>query len=207
MFAAANLTRRPPLRTVPVRDRRAHSRATLPRRTIVRPARLSLAFAAALACASALAAPTMMSADWAKDACDAWNQDPVLTGKLVESGWVKNDKGRGYKVMQVYRTDCGDKPTAEMRVSLKDGKAACTYGGAPQSAPLDSGADYVMKAATARWIEMGKGEYGPMGAMMTGRLGFDGPMFEAMGNMGPFESFLLLVGKVPADTAACPAKP
>ena len=36
------------------------------------------------------------------------------------------------------------------------------------------------------------------------RLSFDGPMGEAMGNMGPFESFLLLVGKVPGDTAACP---
>jgi hypothetical protein len=29
---------------------------------------------------------------------------------------------------------------------------------------------------------------------------------EAMGNMGPFENFLLLAGKVPGDTAACPAK-
>jgi putative sterol carrier protein len=163
---------------------------------------LSAAFAAAVYCAPAAAAPVMMSADWAKDACEAWNKDPVLTDKLVESGWVKNDRGRGYKVMQVYRSDCGDRPTAEMRVSLRDGKAACTSAGAPQAAPPDTGVDYIMKAATARWVEMGKGEYGPMGAMMTGRLGFDGPMFEAMGNMGPFENFLLLVGKVPSDTGA-----
>jgi hypothetical protein len=27
-----------------------------------------------------------------------------------------------------------------------------------------------------------------------------------MGNMGPFASFLRLVGKVPGDAAACPAK-
>jgi putative sterol carrier protein len=53
---------------------------------------------------------------------------------------------------------------------------------------------------------MGKGEYGPMRAMMLGRLGFSGPMVEAMGNMAPFENFLLLVGKVPADATACPAK-
>ena len=33
---------------------------------------------------------------------------------------------------------------------------------------------------------------------------WDGPMGEAMGNMGPFESFLLLVGKVPGDQAGCP---
>jgi putative sterol carrier protein len=45
-----------------------------------------------------------------------------------------------------------------------------------------------------------------MWAMVLGRLSFDGPMMEAMGNMGPFGSFLLLVGKVPGDVAACPAK-
>jgi hypothetical protein len=28
---------------------------------------------------------------------------------------------------------------------------------------------------------------------------------EAMGNMGPFENFLLQVGKVPGSTQACPA--
>ena len=152
------------------------------------------------------AAPVLMSAEWAKDACEAWNKDPVLTDKLVESGWVKNDAGRGFKVMEVYRSDCGSTPTAELRVALKDGKAMCVYGGALETTKLDSGADYVMKAETTRWIEMGKGEYGPMKAMMLGRLGFDGPMMEAMGNMGPFENFLLLVGKVPGDTASCPAK-
>jgi len=156
--------------------------------------------------APALAAPVLISAEWGKDACDAWNKDPVLTDKLVDSGWVKNDKGRGFKVMQVYRTDCGDKATAELRVALKDGKAMCVYGGAPETGNLESGADYVMKAETGRWIEMGKGEYGPMRAMMLGRLGFDGPMLEAMGNMGPFENFLLLVGKVPSDAGSCPAK-
>ena len=33
--------------------------------------------------APVLAAPVMMSADWAKEACEAWNRDPVLTDKLV----------------------------------------------------------------------------------------------------------------------------
>jgi putative sterol carrier protein len=60
-----------------------------------------------------------------------------------------------------------------------------------------------MTADTKRWTEMGKGEYGPMRAMMFGRLAFDGPMGEAMGNMGPFETFLTLVGKVPYDARTC----
>jgi len=164
----------------------------------------TLVSATALA-APVLAAPVMMSSDWAKDACDAWNKDPVLTDKLVESGWMKNDGGRGFKVMQVSRSDCGDKPTAELRIALKESKAACVYGGPPAS-KLDGSTDYAMTAETARWVEMGKGEYGPMRAMMLGRLGFDGPKMEAMSNMGPFENFLLLVGKVQSESGACPAK-
>ncbi|MGZ9081524.1 MAG: SCP2 sterol-binding domain-containing protein [Rhodoplanes sp.] len=167
---------------------------------------LAASFIAIIVGAPACAAPVLMSADWAKDACLAWNEDPVLTDKLVDSGWVKNDNGRGFKVMQVYRSDCGDKPTAELRVSLKDGKAMCVYGGGPDTPKLESGSDYVMKAETGSWVEMGKGEYGPMKAMMFGRLGFDGPMMEAMGNMGPFQNFLLLVGMVPGDVGSCPGK-
>jgi len=43
-----------------------------------------------------------------------------------------------------------------------------------------------MHAETARWQEMGRGEYGPMRAMMFNRLE-------------------LLVGKVPGGTGTCPA--
>ncbi len=167
--------------------------------------RILIACAAWLAAGAAMAEdPVLMSAAWAAQACDAWNADAVLTGDLAESGWIENDKGRGYKVMQVYRNDCGEKPTAELRVSLKDGKAMCVYGGAVETAEPDGGADYVMNASTERWQEMGANEYGPMKAMMMGRLKFSGPYGEAMGNMGPFKNFLLLVGKVPASTASCP---
>ena len=149
--------------------------------------------------------PVLMSAEWAAAACAAWNADPVLTRDLVESGWIGNDKGRGFKVMQVFREDCGDRPSAELRVALEDGKALCVFGGAVETKPPDPGADYVMFATTERWQEMGRGEYGPMKAMAFGRLGFKGPKMEAMGNMGPFTNFLLLVGKVDADVSTCPA--
>jgi len=160
--------------------------------------------AACLGPVSAADEPVMMSADWAKQACDAWNANPVLTDKLMESGWAKNDKGRGFKVMQVYRADCEKSPRAELRVSVVDNKARCTYGGKVETQPLNTSADYEMYASTKRWQEMGAGEYGPMKAMMFGRLSFDGPMWEAMKNMGPFEQFLLLVGKVPSDASRCP---
>jgi putative sterol carrier protein len=157
----------------------------------------------AAAAGTAAAAPELMSEEWAKAACVAWNADATLTTGLQESGWSTNDKKRGYKALQVSRKDCGASPKVELRIASKDGKAQCVSGGRSVD-KLDLDVDYAMTANTKRWIEMGKGEYGPMRAMMFGRLSFDGPMGEAMGNMGPFESFLLLVGKVPGDTAACP---
>ena len=152
--------------------------------------------------ASAYAAPVLMSSEWAKSACDAWNADTVLTDKLTD--WLKNDKGRGYKVMQIYRSDCENSPKVEMRIENKDGKAWCAYGGMAEHKELDSGADYLMHADTKRWQEMGAGEYGPMKAMMFSRLKFSGPKMEAMGNMGPFGNFLMLVGKVDSDASSCP---
>ena len=91
----------------------------------------------------------------------------------------------------------------ELRIEPRDGRAVCTLGG-KAGAALDTDVEYAMTAETRRWQEMGRGEYGPMRAMMFGRLSFDGPMGEAMANMGPFESFLLLVGKVPGADDACP---
>ncbi len=162
-----------------------------------------MAAAFAAMAGTAAAAPALMSEEWAKAACTAWNADATLTKDLHETGWAANDKKRGYKALQVARKDCRASPKVELRIAAKDGKAMCVSG-AKSAAALDLDVDYAMVADTKRWVEMGKGDYGPMRAMMFGRLSFDGPMGEAMGNMGPFESFLLLVGKVPGDTAGCP---
>jgi putative sterol carrier protein len=170
---------------------------------IKRPAS-ALALSLGLAAAAQAQAPAALSAPWAQAMCSAWNADPVLTGQLVESGWVKNDAGRGFKLMQIYRADCPKSPRIEMQIALKDNQARCVYGGAVRETPLDGGADYLMWAESARWREMGAGDYGPMRAMMLGRLNFEGPKLEAMGNMSPFGNFLLLVGKVAGDWAACP---
>lgn len=154
--------------------------------------------------AAAFAVPVLMSGDWAREACDAWNADATLTGKLHDSGWAANHKKRGHKILRIARSDCASSPMVELRIAPRDGQAQCAEGGVATAAALDNDIDYLMTAETSRWLEMGRGEYGPMRAMMFGRLAFDGPMVEAMGNMGPFESFLLLVGRVPADPRSCP---
>lgn len=154
--------------------------------------------------AAAQAASVFMSEEWASSACAGWNNDPVLTNELGESGWIENDLGRGYKVMQVYRKDCPDSPRVELRIANKDGKAMCVYGGRVEIKELNDDADYVMYATDEHWLRMGKGEDGPMKAMTFGRLKFEGPKWEAMKNMGPFENFLLLTGKIDADRSSCP---
>ena len=160
-------------------------------------------FGLAMLAGQAVAAPVLMTPEWAAQACEAWNKDATLTDGLGGK-WIGNNKGRGYKVIHMYRTDCESSPQVEIRIADKGGKAMCVYGGKIETAKLDSGADYLMHATTERWTEMGAGEYGPMKAMMFGRLKFEGPKMEAMGVMGPFTSFLRLVGKVPSDAASCP---
>jgi putative sterol carrier protein len=146
----------------------------------------------------------LMTAEWAQAMCTAWNGSETLTRGLFESDWAANDKQRGYKLLQLYRTDCPASPRVELRIGLRDGRAECVYGGVVSGAELDTDVDYVMHATTERWRQMGAGEYGPMRAMMFGRLKFAGPKLEAMGNMGPFGAFLKMTGEVPADPGLCP---
>lgn len=151
---------------------------------------------------AAQAATPMMAADWGPAACDAWNASATLTDELGD--WVKNDGGKGYKAMQVYRMDCNDAPTVELQISNQDGKAMCTYGGAVKTTDLDKGVDYIMFAKTKNWKRMGTGQDGAMKAMTLGRLKFKGPKMEAMSNMGPFGAFLQLTGSVESDMETCP---
>ncbi len=152
---------------------------------------------------TATAAPVLMSAEWAANACESFNKNPILTDGLGGK-WIENNKGRGYKVIHLYRSDCEDSQQVEMVINDKGTKAFCSYGGEIKHANLDSSADYLMYATTEKWHDMGAGEYGPMKAMMFGRLKFQGPKMEAMSVMKPFEQFLLLAGKVPSTEASCP---
>ncbi|MFW2438758.1 MAG: SCP2 sterol-binding domain-containing protein [Arenicellales bacterium] len=148
--------------------------------------------------------PAMMSVEYIKQFCAAWNADGLMTKGLADSEWIDNDGDKGFKVIQLYRRDCPDSPRVEMQFERQDNKAMCVYAGKIENPDLDRTADYEMFADTDRWIEIGNGDYGPMKAMMFGRLKFKGPKIEAMGNMGPFKNFLLLFGHFPSDPTVCP---
>ena len=143
----------------------------------------------------------LMSAEWVEEMCAAWNAEPELTQNL--DGWIENDEERGYKLMRIYRRDCPESPWVQMKIAKNGDGVVCVESSWASDEEL-TGADYVMFAETSRWLEMGEGLYGPMKGMMTGRLKFQGPKFEAMRNMGPFSNFLLLVGKVPGAVDVCP---
>jgi putative sterol carrier protein len=156
--------------------------------------------------ASAQGAGVFMDADWAAAMCKQWNNSSELTEGLAGDDWVSNNAGRGYKIIHLYRTNCGEQTKVELELTDKDGKAHCAYGGAVKHAELNYDVDYLMHAEDDDWVCMGEGKFGcgAMGAMMTGKLKFQGPKGEAMGVMGPFDNFLVSTGKVPGDKASCP---
>lgn len=55
-----------------------------------------------------------------------------------------------------------------MRITEKDGKALCTYGGAGET-KLDASVDYTMSARDRPLGRIGRGAYGPLRAVMFGR--------------------------------------
>ena len=168
-----------------------------------------IVFSSVLLTSSAMATD-FMDATWAKQACNAWNANATLTGKLGSksaSKWISNDAGRGYKVLQMSRSQCGAKTKIQLNIADKGGKAMCIYGGKPDGKKLNMAVDYIMHATDKNWTCMGKGSWGcgAMGAMGTGKLKFSGPKVEAMKVMGPFGSFLRLAGAVPGNKGAtCP---
>jgi len=159
----------------------------------------ALALAFSIHTARAQDAPVMVSAPWGKQACEAWNNDEVLSNGLYDSGWADNHGGRGYRIIEMYRLDCAGSPHLQLKIEPKDNRAVCV----DAAKKFDDKWDFLMWATTEDWIAMGKGEVGPMGGMMTGRLKFEGSWWEAMKNMGPFKNFLLLFGKVQSATDRC----
>ena len=167
--------------------------------------KIILATAVTIGLTSSAMATEFMDKTWAKDMCNAWNNSSELTTGLAK--WSTNNKDRGYKLIQIYRTQCDTKSKIQLNIINKDGKAMCVYGGKPDGKKVDTDVDYIMNASDEDWTCMGKGSFGcgAMGAMMSGKLKFEGPKGEAMTVMGPFGSFLELTGSVAGTKSeTCP---
>jgi putative sterol carrier protein len=119
-----------------------------------------------------------------------YNAGPTAA-ELVASGWAGNDGGRGFKVIQIVVE--GTDMTAELHLD-GTGKIVKYNRGLPTKVNFDF--DYKMTSTKDGWAEMATGKNGPMYHMtpFVGALSFEGPMKEAMGNMGPFAQFLIVIG-------------
>lgn len=166
---------------------------------------IGIASALGMAMSTAQAAP-FMGAQWAKAICQDWNANDTLTTDLGGGKWAANSGKKGYKVIQMYRDGCGAGTRVELDIANQGGKAICTYAGAVKTKKLNDDVDYLMHASDKDWKCMGEGSWGcgAMGAMMTGKLKFEGPKMEAASVMDPFNAFLQLTGKVKGGKA-CPA--
>ena len=155
-----------------------------------------------------LSASDFMDASWAKNMCSQWNQNAGLSQQLGGETWVDNNAGRGYKLIQLYRTECGASTKIQLTIKNQQGKAICTYGGKPNNQALDSKVDYVLHAKDKHWVCIGAGKFGcgAAGALSTGKLQLKGSMAEVKSVMQPFSTFLKLVGQVPGKKGAehCP---
>ncbi|MFP3158561.1 MAG: SCP2 sterol-binding domain-containing protein [Hydrogenobaculum sp.] len=141
----------------------------------------------------------MMDASYARELCSLWDQTPALVGMASSSSEWREAPVRK---LFLYRKDCSPSKQIELYIQNMNGKAECVYGGWAKD--RRTGNDFLMYATTKHWIEMGRGDYGPMHAMIFGELSFSGPKFVAMANMGPFSKFLRLLGRIPAQTNVCP---
>jgi len=147
---------------------------------------------------TAATADVFMDEKWAGKLCDAWNENTMLTNELATEEWMGNNS-RGYKLIQMYRTSCGEETMIQLKIEDKNNQAICTYGGLPDGQKLSAKVDYRLHAKDQHWEGMGKGTYGPFKAMMFGYLNVQGPYDEAMYAMTPFSSFLKLAGLIPGD--------
>ncbi|NPA32714.1 MAG: sterol-binding protein [Aquificae bacterium] len=145
------------------------------------------------------AKPVFMDGEWAKEFCELWNKTPELVESLGKSeSWASKPERKLF----LYRKDCGPEKQIQLTIKNENGKAVCVYGGWKKDEKTKD--DFLMYADTKRWLEMGRGEYGPMKAMLFGRLKFEGPRFVAMKNMEPFKVFLDKIDEIEADTTRCP---
>jgi hypothetical protein len=97
---------------------------------------------------------TFMDGNWASDLCKAWNDSETLTNKLGGKSWAANNAGRGYKIIQLYRSKCGEKSKVERDIADKNGKAVCTYGGPVKHADLNYDVDYLVSERKPHFIRL-----------------------------------------------------
>jgi len=103
------------------------------------------------------AAPAMDVREWTAQACDYWNKEPILMDGLGDK-WIKNNSNRGYKIIHLYRTDCGEATQTEMKIVPRTARPCAPMAVRCRIRKWTMRPTTPWHATTERWNEMGAGE-------------------------------------------------
>ena len=113
--------------------------------------------------------------------------------ELVSSGWVKNDGGKNFKIVQIFVNHSFQ--SIELHIN-KSGKIITWIDSAKSAdSSIDTDVDYQFFADIEDWHAISKGENDFMYHLTVGGLAFKGPMMEAMSKMQAIDQLLLIIAK------------
>jgi len=127
--------------------------------------------------------------------CSAWNTSslPARLGR-DGSGWIDSADSTGSQIIVINRRDCTDWKAVQLHIQADDsGAAKCAAGKAFAGGPFQ----WRFQPTTEQWADFTDG-FGVM--QMPGIMsGFVGPYGTASANIGNFEVFFAMAGKVAID--------
>jgi len=113
--------------------------------------------------------------------------------ELVSSGWVENDGGKNFKIVQIFVNHSFQ--SIELHID-KSGKIVTWIDSARSAdSSLNPDVDYQFFADIEDWHIISKGENDFMYHLTVGGLTFKGPMLEAMSKMQAVDQLLLIIAK------------
>ena len=113
--------------------------------------------------------------------------------ELVSSGWVENDGGKNFKIVQIFVNHSFQ--SIELHID-KSGKIITWINSARSvDSSIDTDVDYQFFADIEDWHMIAKGENDFMYYLTVGGLTFKGPMMEAMSKMQAIDTLLLIIAK------------
>ena len=113
--------------------------------------------------------------------------------ELISSGWVENDGGKGFKIVQIFVNHSFQ--SIELYID-KSGKIVTWIDSARTAdSSMNADVDYQFFADIEDWHMISKGENDFMYHLTVGGLSFKGPMMEAMSKMQAIDQLLLIIAK------------
>ena len=138
----------------------------------------------------------MLDAAYAADLCQSWNKSslPKRVGRSG-SGWIDSADSKGQQVLVINRKDCKGWKKVQLVIKADaKGQAMCVSGGAFDGKQKLT---WKFEPSSLHWADFSDG-FGTFD-MPKIMKGFVGPYGTAMNNLGNFEIFFAVAGKLALD--------